>query len=120
VLKRRSSIVHASQLVHSSRDDDVELQEVLVGVAGAGNVVALPGVLVLLVMTGCFIDPSRYSIVPLWFTARRISLRYEAQFIPSNLSFSANIGVDPIDDIVMFCARDAGANNLLSKISTER
>jgi len=65
VLKRRSSIVHASWLVHSSRDNDVELQEVLVGVAGAGNVVALPGVLVLLVVTGCFIDPSRYPITSL-------------------------------------------------------
>ena len=108
VLKRRSPIVHASWLVHSSRDGDVELQGVLVGVAGASNVVALPGVLVLLVVTGCFIDPSRYPIAPLWFAARQISLCHEAQFVPSNLSFSANVGVDPIDDIVMFYARGAG------------
>ena len=117
VLKRRSPIVHVSRLVHSSRDSDVKLQGVLVGVAGAGNVVALPGVLVLFVMTGCFIDPSRYPIAPLWFAARRISLRHEAQFVLSNLLFFANVGVDPIDDIVMFCARGAGADNLLSKIS---
>ena len=32
-----------------------------------------------------------------------MSLRHEAQFILSNLSFSANIGVDPVDDIVIFC-----------------
>jgi len=48
----------------------VELQGVSVGVAEAGNVIALPGVLVLLVVTDCFIDPSRYSITPLWFAAR--------------------------------------------------
>ena len=95
----------------------MELQGVSVEVAGTGNVVALPRVLVLLVVTGCFIDPSRYPIAPLWFAARWISLRHEAQFIPSNFSFSANVGVDPIDDIVMFCARGAGADNLLSKIS---
>jgi len=78
VLKRRSPIVHALQLVYSLRNGDVELQGVSVGVAGAGNVVALPGVLVLLVMTGCFIDPSRYPIVPFWFTARQISLHHKA------------------------------------------
>jgi len=119
VLKRRSPIVHTSWLVHSSRDGDVELQGVLVGVAGASNVVALPRVLVLLVITGYFIDPSRYPIVPFWFAARWISLCHKAQFVPSNLSFSANVGVNPVDDIVMFCARGMGANNLLSKISTE-
>ena len=78
VLKRRSPIVHTSQLVYSSRDSDVELQEVLVGVARAGNVVALPGMLVLLIVTGCFIDPSRYSIAPLWFAVRQISLCHKA------------------------------------------
>ena len=117
VLKRRSPIIHTSQLVHFSRDSDVELQGVSVGVAEAGNVIALPGVLVLLVVTDCFIDPSRYSITPLWFAARQISLFYKAQFIPSNLSFSANVRVDPIDNIVMFCTRGTEANNLLSKIS---
>jgi len=78
VLKRRSSIVHASQLVYSSRDSNVELQGVSVGVAGASNIVALLGVLVLLVVTSCFINPSRYPIAPLWFTVRQISLRHEA------------------------------------------
>jgi len=78
VLKRRSPIVHALRLVHSLRDGNVELQGVSVGVTGAGNIVALPRVLVLLVMTGCFIDPSRYPIAPLWFAARQISLHHEA------------------------------------------
>jgi len=105
VLKRRSPIVHASWLVHSSRDSDVELQGVSVEVAGTGNVVALPRVLVLLVVTGCFIDPSRYPIASLWFATRWISLCHKAQFVPSNLLFSTNIGVDPVDDIVMFYAR---------------
>ena len=115
VLKRRSPIVHASWLVHSSRDGDVELQGVSVGVAGAGNVVALPGVVVLLAVTGCFIDPSKYPIAPLWLAARWTSLHHEAQFVPSNLSFSANVGVGPVNDIMMFCTRGTGANNLLSK-----
>jgi len=63
VLKRRSSIVYASQLVHSSIDSDVELQEVLVTVTGAGATLGLLGTLVFLALTRHFIDPSKYSIV---------------------------------------------------------
>ena len=32
-----------------------------------------------------------------------MSLCHKVQFILSNLSFSVNIGVDPVDDIVIFC-----------------
>jgi len=93
VLKRRSSIVHASWLVHSLRDGDVELQGVSLGVAGAGNVVALPRVLVLLVVIGCFIDSSRYPIAPLWFAARQISLHHEAQFVHQICHFLQMLGL---------------------------
>ena len=65
VLKRRSPIVHASRLVHSLRDGDVELQVVSVGVIGAGAVLALFGMLVFLALIGRWMDPSRYSIAPL-------------------------------------------------------
>jgi len=65
VLKRRSSIVYTSKLVYSSRDGNVELQGVSVGAIGAGDILALFEVLVFLVLTGCFIDPSRYPIAPL-------------------------------------------------------
>ena len=65
VLKRRSPIVYVSQLVHSSRDGDVELQVISVGVVGAGAVLALFGMLVFLALIGRWMDPSRYPIAPL-------------------------------------------------------
>ena len=65
VLKRRSPIVHASRLVHSSRDSNVELQVVSVGVVGAGAVLALFGMLVFLALIGRWMDPSRYPIASL-------------------------------------------------------
>ena len=65
VLKRRSSIVHALQLVYSSMDGDVELQEVSVTVTGAGATLGLLGTLVFLALTGHFMDPSKYPIAPL-------------------------------------------------------
>ena len=65
VLKRRSPIVHASRLVHSSRDSDVELQGVSVTVTGAGSTLGLLGTLVFLALTGHFMNPSKYPIAPL-------------------------------------------------------
>ena len=65
VLKRRSPIVHASQLVHSLRDGDVELQVISVGVVGASAVLALFGMLVFLALIGRWMDPSRYPIASL-------------------------------------------------------
>ena len=65
VLKRRSSIVHVLWLVYSSRDGDVELQRVLVGVAGTGVVLGLLGTLVFLALIGHVMDSSRYPIAPL-------------------------------------------------------
>jgi len=65
VLKRRSPIVHASRLVYSSMDGDVELQEVLVTVTRAGATLGLLGTLVFLALTGHFMDPSKYPIAPL-------------------------------------------------------
>ena len=107
VLKRRSPTVYALWLVYSSWDSDIKLQGVLVGGVGVGNVVSLLVVFVFLVLIGCFIDPSRYPIAPLWSVARWMSLCHEAQFVPSNLSFSANIGVGPVNDIIVFYTRGA-------------
>jgi len=46
-----------------------------------------------------------------------MSLCHEAQFVLSNLLFSANIGISSVNDIVVFCTRGIGADNLLNKVS---
>jgi len=64
-------------------------------------------------------NPSRYPIAPCWLAARQMSLYHKVQFILSNLSFSTNVGVSPVNDIVVFCTRGVEANDLLNKVSQE-
>ena len=78
--------------------------------------------LVFLALIGHWMDPSRYPTVPLWLAARRMSLRHEAQFVPSNLSFSMNVGVDSVDDIIIFVwwfqlRLEQGADNLINVVA---
>ena len=96
VLKMRSPIAHVSQIVHSSIDSILEFQGMSVG-----NGLILADVsLVVVVVEGHLMVPSRYPYAPLALAAVLMSLLHDGQLVPSNLSLSANIGIEP-EDVVM-------------------
>ena len=56
--------------------------------------------LVVVVVEGRLMVPSRYPYAPLALAAVLMSLLHDGQLVLSNLSLSANIGIEP-EDVVM-------------------